>query len=291
VRIGLQAIGIGPGARTAVLAATAKAADDAGFATLWMGEHVVLFDRLASRYPYAPDGAFPVAGDVEWMDPLVSLAFAAALTSRIRLATGILLVPQRNPLILAKEIASLDRLSGGRVALGVGVGWMAEEFAALGVPFARRAARAREYVDVLRRLWRDDVASVHGEFVSFDAVRSAPKPARRAVPVLLGGESRAALARAAEYGDGWYGFNLGPDEAGERIAVLRELLAARARKRDGFEIVVAPFTKPATPDDLSTYRGLGVTELVLVETPPEDPARVAGWVADLATRWVTPPTP
>jgi probable F420-dependent oxidoreductase len=286
MRVGLQAIGIGPGARRGVLGETARAADAAGFATLWMGEHVVLFDRQTSRYPYSEGGEFPVSGDVDWLDPLVALGFAAALTRRIRLATGILLVPEHNPLILAKQASSLDRLSDGRFALGVGIGWLAEEFAALGVPFARRAQRTREYVEAMRRVWSTDVASYRGEFVAFDGVRSTPRPSGGRVPVLLGGEGRPALVRAADYGDGWYGFNLGPDEAAEKIAVLTELLAARGRDRRRFELVVAPFTKRAAPADLAAYRALGVDEVVIVATPPDDDAQVAAWVQRLADQWV-----
>jgi probable F420-dependent oxidoreductase len=286
MRVGLQAMGIGPGARPGVLVEAARAADAAGFATLWMGEHVVLFDRHASRYPYSEGGEFPVGGDTDWLDPLVSLGFAAAVTRTIRLATGILLVPQHNPLILAKQASSLDRLSGGRFALGVGIGWLAEEFAALGVPFARRARRTREYVEAMRQVWSADVASYRGEFVEFDAVRSAPRPAAGRIPVLLGGESRHALERAAAYGDGWYGFNLGPDEAAEKIGTLTTLLSDRGRDRDGFEIVVAPFTRRVAPADLASYRALGVNELVIVATPPENESRVTAWVEGLADKWV-----
>jgi probable F420-dependent oxidoreductase len=286
MRVGLQAIGIGAGARPGVLSRTATAADAAGFATLWMGEHVVLFDRQDSRYPYSESGEFPVASDVAWLDPFVVLSFAAALTRTIRLATGILLVPEHNPLTLAKQAASLDRLSLGRFALGVGIGWLAEEFAALGVPFARRAQRTQEYIAVMRRVWTEDVASFQGGFVRFDGVRSAPKPGRGRVPVILGGESRPALERAADYGDGWYGFNLGPEEAAEKIAVLRELLAAKGRDPETFEIVVAPFTKRVTPDDLTRYRALGVGEVVIVATPPEEEGQVGAWVERLGQKWV-----
>ena len=287
MRIGLQAIGIGSGARPDVLAEAARAADAAGFARLWVGEHVVLFDNQQSRYPYSESGEFSVAADADWLDPFVALTFAAAVTKRIGLATGICLVPEHNPLILAKQVASLDRLACGRFTLGVGVGWMAEEFAALGVPFARRTHRTREYVAAMRRLWQDDVASFEGEFVSFAGARSAPKPARRTVPVLLGGESRPALQRAADYGDGWYGFDLGPGEAAEKITLLRQLLVARGRGGAAFELVVAPFNRRITPDDLAAYQAVGVGEVVIVGAPPDDPAAVAPWVERLAAKWVT----
>ena len=287
MKVGLAAIGIGPGARPATLRAIARTADASGFATLWMGEHVVLFDRHDSKYPYSERGEFSLPPSVDWLDPFVALSVAAAVTSRIRLGTGICLVPEHNPLILAKQIASLDRVSEGRFALGVGIGWMAEEFAALGIPFARRAERTREYIAVMRHLWSEDVTTFTGEFVRLESVRSFPKPSRGGrLPVIMGGESRAALVRAAEYGDGWYGFNLGPEEAAERIGMLRTLLAGRKRDPTRFEIVVAPFAKPVVAADLQRYRTAGVDEVTIVATPPADESRVAAWVESLAHEWV-----
>jgi probable F420-dependent oxidoreductase len=137
-------------------------------------------------------------------DPLVWLSYVASATARIRLATGVLILPQRNPLVLAKEVATLDHLSGGRVVLGVGVGWLAEEFDALGVPFRRRGARADEYIEVMRRLWDGDHAAHDGEFVSFSDVSSNPKPARGRVPIVVGGHSEAAARRAGRIGDGFF---------------------------------------------------------------------------------------
>lgn len=279
MRIGLQAIGIGAGARPDVLRAVACGAEAAGFATLWAGEHVVLFERHdASRYPYADDGQFSVSSNADWLDPFAALGWAAAATTTIGVATGVCLVPEHNPLVLAKQAASLDLLSGGRFALGVGVGWMAEEFAALGVPFERRAQRTREYVDVMRRLWRDDVVTFDGEFVHIAGAKSCPKPVRRMVPVLLGGESDAALKRAAAYGDGWYGFNLSADEATERIALLERLLAERGRERASFRVVVAPFSKSCDAHAIDRHRAHGVDELVVVAAPPRTVDAVPAWL-------------
>ena len=286
MRIGLAASGIGNGAHPDVLREIAVSAERAGFATLWMGEHVVLVEGQRSTYPYAEGGAFPIADDVDWLDPFAGLTFAAALTTRIRLATGICLVPEHNPLVLAKQTASLDRLSKGRFALGVGVGWMEEEFAALGIPFARRAQRTREYVEILRRLWRNDVASFEGEFARFSGVRCHPKPVTGRIPVVFGGESDAALGRAASVGDGWYGFNLSPGEAAERIAALRALLAKRGRDAAEVEIVVAPYTKRIDTADLGRYRDLGVDELVIVANPPAKGDQVPAWIEKLAVRWL-----
>ena len=187
MRVGLHALGIGTGAHPEVIRAVAVAAEAAGFATLWSGEHVVLVDQPSSRYPYSADGRIAVPAAADWLDPLLGLSFIAAVTTTIGLATGVLLLPEHNPVVSAKQAATLDVLSGGRLTLGVGIGWSAEEFAALGVPFARRGRRTAEYVAAMRTLWADDVASFSGEFTRFEAVRVNPKPVRdRRIPVVIG---------------------------------------------------------------------------------------------------------
>jgi probable F420-dependent oxidoreductase len=196
MRVGLHALGIGVGARPEVIRAVATAAETAGFATLWAGEHVVLVDQPTSRYPYSADGRIAVPAHADWLDPLLGLSFAAAVTDTIGLATGVLLLPEHNPVVAAKQAATLDVLSAGRLTLGVGIGWSAEEFAALGVPFARRAQRTAEYVAAMRTLWADDPASFAGEFTRFDSVRVNPKPVRNSrIPIVLGGNSDASLTR------------------------------------------------------------------------------------------------
>ncbi len=182
MRFGLHALGIGAGARREVIDAVARGAQDAGFATLWVGEHVVMVDHSGSRYPYNDAGEIPIPADADWLDPLVCLSFAAAATDTIGLATGILLLAEHNPVLVAKQAATLDLMSGGRVALGVGIGWSREEFEALGVPFSDRAARTVEYVQAMRVLWRDEVASFDGRFVSFGSIRVNPKPVRGPEP-------------------------------------------------------------------------------------------------------------
>src|ERR1700760_1331495 len=171
MRVGRPALGIAPGARPEVIRAVAGAAEAAGFATLWSGEHVVMVDRPGSRYPYSADGQIAVPAAADWLDPLLGLSYLAAVTSTIGLATGVLLLAEHNPVLAAKQAAALDVLSGGRFTLGVGIGWSAEEFAALGIPFAGRGRRTAEYVAAMRTLWAEDVASFSGEFVSFDSVR------------------------------------------------------------------------------------------------------------------------
>src|SRR5260370_1188471 len=178
MRVGLHALGIGTGARPEVIEAVARAAEAAGFATLWSGQRVVMVDQPSSRYPYSADGRIAVPAHADWLDPVVGLAYAAAVTRSIGVATGVLLLPEHNPVLAAKQAATLDVLSAGRLTLGVGIGWSADEFAALGGPFARRAERTAEYITAMRRLWADDVASFDGEFAAFGGVRGNPEAGR-----------------------------------------------------------------------------------------------------------------
>ncbi len=285
MQVGLHALGIGTGARPEIIRAVATAAETGGFATLWSGEHVVLVDQPGSVYPYSADGRIAIPADADWLDPLLGLSFAAAVTRRIGLATGVLLLPEHNPVLTAKQAATLDVLSGGRLTLGVGIGWSAEEFAALGVPFPRRAERTTEYVAAMRTLWSQDVASFSGEFTSFEAVRVNPKPAgRRLIPVVAGGNSDQALRRVAAFADGWYGFNLTAEAAAERIAALAEY--CRQQDRDLGELTVAVALTDASPGLLPKLAAVGVTELVVVAAPPGDPAEAAAWTEGLAARWV-----
>ena len=213
------------------------------------------------------------------------------MTTTIGLATGVLLLPEHNPVLAAKQAATLDVLSAGRLTLGVGIGWSAEEFAALGVPFPRRAQRTAEYVTAMRTLWADDPASFAGEFTRFDSVRVNPKPVRDGrIPIVLGGNSDASLARVAAFADGWYGFNLPVGEAPSRLATLAEQCSLH--HRDPRDLTVAVAVADGTPAVRPHLAEIGVTELVVVAAPPPDPSAAASWVRDLASQWhVTPPTP
>jgi len=218
-----------------------------------------------------------------------TLAFAAACTSKIKIATGICLVPEHNPLVLAKTVATLDRLSGGRLILGVGIGWLAEEFQALGISFDRRAQRTREYIDVMRKLWTEPRSSYRGEFVSFPEVQSFPKPHNRTVPVWFGGETAPALRRVGEYGDGWVGFNLSADEAAPKIKRIEEILKASGRKRSDVHLAVSPYAKPVTTDDLKRYRDAGADEVVLLSLrPPSTAAEAIQRMEQMARDFVEP---
>lgn len=285
IRLGLHGLGIAAGAQRTVIDAVAATAERCGFATLWVGEHVVMVDESDSHYPYSDDGRIAISADVDWLDPLITLSFAAAATNRIELATGVLMLPEHNPVIMAKQAASLDRMTGGRLSLGVGVGWSKEEYDALGVPFEGRGRRLTEYVAAMRTLWRDDVASFSGEFVSFDRVRVNPKPHGRSIPVVLGGNSDAALRRVAEWGDGWYGFNLADvEEAAFRASKLRSL--CREVGRDPTDLRLAVSLQDPVPADATRLADAGIDELVLVAGPPADPIAAEAWISDLAGKWM-----
>jgi probable F420-dependent oxidoreductase len=261
--IGNFGLGIGPVTTSDWVKPVAATAEQLGFASIWAPEHVILLEQYSSKYPYSA-GEFPLPTDTPFADPFTTLAFAAACTSKIKLATGICLVPEHNPLVLAKTVATLDRLSGGRLILGVGIGWLAEEFQALGISFERRAQRTREYIEVMRKLWGQPKSSHRGEFVSFPEVQSFPKPCSRTVPVWFGGETPPALRRVGEYGDGWIGFNLSPDEAAPKIRRIEEILKASGRKRSDVHLAVSPYAKPVKSDDLKRYRDAGADEVVLL---------------------------
>lgn len=211
----------------------ARSAEAAGFESLWTVEHVVFPDGYESSYPYDASGKMMMAPDTPLPDPLLWLAFVAGATETLRLATGILILPQRNPIVLAKEIATLDDLSGGRVELGVGVGWLREEFDALGVPFERRGARTDEYIRVLRTLWDADSVSFHGEWTDFDGISVNPKPAHGRVPIHIGGHTRAAAERAGRLGDGFFP---GKGDIVELVDVVRQTAAAEGRDPASIEI-------------------------------------------------------
>jgi probable F420-dependent oxidoreductase len=278
MKIGLSAIGFGTLAAPALIRTIVTNAERLNFSTVWAPEHVVLLDRYTSHYPYSTgsSGEFLAPTDIAINDPFPTLTFAAACTSKIRLATGICLVPEHNPLVLAKTVATVDYLSGGRVILGVGIGWLAEEFHALGIPFERRAHRTREYIEAMRRLWRDDHSSYQGEFVRFEHVRSYPKPAQSKLPVWFGGESGPALRRVAEYGDGWFGLNLSSEEAATRIERIEQLLRENGRRRSDVELAVSPYLRAISLDDLKRYRDAGAeeVELILLNAPQDEPGIV-----------------
>jgi probable F420-dependent oxidoreductase len=251
-----------------VVRAVGREAEERGFESIWVAEHVVLFDDYDSAYPYDPSGRFPAGGDAGLLEPFTALAYLAAVTERIRLGTGICLVPQRNPVYTAKAVTDLDALSGGRVDFGVGVGWLREEFEALGMPFDRRGQRADEYLAAMRSLWCDDVSEFHGELYDLRPCRMYPKPVQRPhPPIHVGGESDAALRRVARLGQGWYSFGRLPEDLPAALERLDGALAAEGRTRDDITLTVSPYMHPVTPESVGRYAELGVDRLVLLCLP------------------------
>lgn len=241
------------------------AAEERGFRSLWAGEHAVLFDEYQSRYPYAADGRIPVSGEAGLVDPFPLLSFLAAATRTIRLGTAVCLVPQRNPVYTAKEVAAVDWLSGGRFDFGVGIGWLAEEFHALGVPFERRAARCRSYLEVMKRCWCDPVSQYEDELYSLPPCRLYPKPIQQPhPPISFGGESDPALKRVADLGQGWFPFSIGPDDLAARRRDLERLLAARGRSIGEISITVCPYLRPIDFDEVQRYRDAGADQVVVL---------------------------
>jgi probable F420-dependent oxidoreductase len=276
MKFGIFAPLANPFATSDYLEALGSAAEERGFDSIWVAEHVVLFDEYASQYPYAADGRIPVAPGSGILDPFGVLSYLAAVTTKIRLGTGICLVPQRNPVYTAKEVATVDWLSGGRFDLGIGVGWLAEEFEALGVPFERRGSRCRAYIDVMKTLWSDPVSQYSGEFYELVPTRQYPKPVQQPhPPIHFGGESDAALRRVADLGQGWYGFGLQPELLQERIGRLEQLLERRDRRREDIEISICPYMTPASTELIEGYVAAGVDRVILLAAAPNAEALVS----------------
>ncbi len=278
----------GTAADPAALRGLAQTAEGLGFGSLWVSDHVVIPARIESPYPYSPDGRFHLGPTGPYFEPLTALTYLAGATERIRLGTHVLILPYRNPVVMAKEIATLDVLSGGRVDLGIGVGWMREEFEALGYDyFDRRGAVTDEQVRVMKALWTEEVASFEGEFYRFEPVGAHPHPRQRPhPPIWVGGHTRPAIRRAARIGDGWLPIgarppaNLPPAEIAAGLARLLE--EASKVGRDGAAIKICfstgltpreraeagPERRPfdGTPDqiaaDLAAYRAAGVDQFV-----------------------------
>jgi probable F420-dependent oxidoreductase len=239
MKVGLAFANTGPFAEPKGLVEMAVAAENAGVESVWTVEHVIWPSTYDSEYPYSSSGKMPGDKTSPIPDPLVWLAFVAAHTTTLQLATGIVILPERNPLVFAKEVATLDSLSNGRVQLGIGVGWLEEEFDALGISWARRGARTDEYVHAMRELWAGDDANYHGEFVSFTNVSSNPKPAKGSVPIVIGGHSVAAATRAGRLGDGFFPGKGSIAELTELIDVVRQSAAEHDRDPAAVEITAA----------------------------------------------------
>lgn len=241
-----------------------KKAESLGFDSVWGAEHVVLPSRIDSAYPYTEDGVIPVVNDSSIPDPLIWLAYVASSVPTMKLGTCILILPQRNPVILAKELGTLDHLSGGRVELGIGVGWMKEEFEALGLEWERRGARTNEYMEALRTLWSGPEVEFHGEFVDFPKVTVNPRPVNGSIPIIVGGDSPAAVRRAGRLGNGYYPGTSDPDELRRLIGELHQVARDAGRNPEDIQINVNPNRESFNPArDIELYEEIGVSRVLI----------------------------
>ncbi|HEY8215866.1 MAG TPA: LLM class F420-dependent oxidoreductase [Acidimicrobiia bacterium] len=240
--------------------AYALAAEDAGFESIWVFEHMVIPAGYGSRYPYSPEGRLSI-DDEDIPDPLALLAYLAGVTRRILLGTGVLILPQRSPVVCAKECATVDALSRGRLRLGIGVGWLREEAEAVGTSFDDRGARTDEAIEVMRLLWREREATFEGTFTRLTRAMSNPKPARPCgIPILVGGHSRAAARRAGRTGDGWFPIGLRGDDFAARRDDMRAAALEAGRDPDSIEI---SYSGPAKGSVVARYAAEGVRRWIV----------------------------
>lgn len=268
MKIGLFASLANPFMDTDYVLSLATNAERLGFSSIWVGEHTVLFDNPSSKYPYNSSGSLPRLDGSGVLEPFVALSFIAAATSHITLGTGICILPQRNPVYVAKSSSSLDWLSGGRFCLGVGVGWLREEFDALNEPWPARGARTDEYLKVMQSLWTEDPSSYDGQFFQLPPCHHFPKPVNGQMPVFIGGESNAALQRVARAGTGWLGFFLEPAEVEERLNFLNECLSRVNRDTSSVEIAVRPSVSNLDQEMINRYQDAGVDQVILPIAQP-----------------------
>ena len=277
MKFGLRYCNTGRYVDPAQAVALVQAGEAAGFESAWTVEHTVIPRGYQSTYPYAPSGRLPGGeGDFPLPDPLIWMAYVAAATTRIKLATGILILPQHNPVITAKQVATLDHMSNGRVLLGIGVGWLQEEFDAIGVPFADRGRRTDEYIAAMRELWSADSPNFAGRYVRFKDAFMRPKPVNRAVPIIIGGHSEAAARRAGRLGDGFFPGRGVPTELFE---VVRRAAREAGRDPAAIEITVG---MPADPAELPELAAAGVSRVLVPVTGAAGLARAISGPEDLA---------
>lgn len=261
MKFGLRYCNTGPYVDPMAAIELVQAGEEAGFDSAWTVEHTVVPEGYASPYPYSANGK--MAGgqdDVDLPDPLIWMAYVASRTTTLKLATGIVILPQHNPVVIAKQVATLDVMSGGRVLFGIGVGWLREEFEALGVPFAERGARTDEYIAAIRALWTQDKPTFKGRFVDFENAYCRPQPAQGSVPIIVGGQSKAAARRAGRFADGYFPAREAPAEI---IQYAQAQASAAGRDPATLEITVS---MPADLELLNDYAALGVSRVLVPVT-------------------------
>lgn len=240
----------------------AQLAEAAGVESIWSYEHVMVPMEYESKYPYTPNGKMGVAPETTMIDPLIGLSVIAAATKKIRLGTGVNILPQSNPLFMAKQAASLDFLSSGRLMLGLGIGWLEEEFDAMGVPFKARGRRNDDYIEAMRKVWSGDVVEHESEFLSWHGFKSYPLPVQDPLPIIIGGSKGKAFERIAKYAQGWYAPSAGVEDIKSMMGELEE--ACQRFDRDPADIEISTTWVPQMEDGkVDAYAEAGVDRLIV----------------------------
>jgi len=268
MKVGIMPLFGGETAEAGYIARLARKIEDLGFHSVWAVDHVLIPKIYKSHYPYQADGSFPVDPSLLGLEPFALLSFMAAHTTKLRLGTGVVVVPQRNPALTAKQVSDVDVLSGGRFDFGIGVGWLREEFEALGESFERRGARTDDYIRMMQCLWQEHESAYDGDFVKLPAAVQYPKPIQKPhPPIYVGGEGKFALRRVARFGH-WYGLDVMPEAVPQKIAELKVHCDAEGRDINDVKIALCPYANPCDRDTLRRYEDAGVDQVIMAAFVP-----------------------
>jgi probable F420-dependent oxidoreductase len=284
MKIGIVSINVGGPSTAENMIDVVQHAEAAGIESVWTFEHVMVPTDYDSRYPYAASGKMGIPPEGWFIDPLISLAHVAAATKTIRLGTGVNIFPQTNPLLFAKQTASLDALSGGRLTLGLGIGWLAEEYQAMGTPFERRGARFDDYLEAVKKVWSGEVVEHESEFLSWHGFKSYPTPVQEPhPPILIGGTTRKTLQRVVNAADGWYAPSDSQQELAEKIGELKQMATNAERALESIDITIN-WRIGKHPDALPAYEDLGISRAVVLlgATGEPDPKKAIDLIASRA---------
>jgi probable F420-dependent oxidoreductase len=262
MKIGLIPANVGM-KNTEQMIGLAQMAESLAFESIWTFEHAMVPQDYTSKYPYSGDGKMGAAPDTNFIDPLIALSAIAASTKTLRLGTGVNIVSQANPLLLAKQVASLDFVSGGRFMLGAGIGWLEEEFDAMGVPFARRGARFDDYMVAMKKVWAGDVVEHQSDFINWSGFKSYPLPVQRpGVPIIMGGSKGKIFERIAKHGDGWFAPTSDAKSLAPMLETLKSVCAEQNRDFDTIEIT-SMWDNQGGMDAIKAFEDIGVTRILV----------------------------
>ena len=265
MRFGVHLVAAGKMIEGEKITRVARRAEELGYDSLWVSDHIVFPTQFRSPYPYSPDGKLPLDPANPLLEPFTVLSYAAAVTKTIKLGTSVVIIPYRDPLVTAKIVSSLDVLSGGRFIFGVGVGWLDEEFRVLRQNLRDRAAQTREALLAMQACWTQDDPEFHGTFFDFSGIKFAPKPRQKPhPPIWFGGNSMPALKRAVELGNGWHAVWQTPEEVAEKAAILRDLCAKAGKNFANFALTINVNNRvPLTVENVKKYEAVGVSMMFI----------------------------